>query len=184
MPEFNYMSALNETSIYEQYNDYLSRHIENVQKGYEWAKEYLPEIFVNLDMWDMDQQIALHDKSKYSEEEYGAYAKYFYGEKTPEVERAFEYAWLSHQKANPHHPQFWVLIKDKDDMRPLEMPYNYILEMIFDHWSFSWKQRNLSEIFNWYEKNRKNMNIHPNSQKTYEHILSLIKNKLKEVGGS
>ena len=33
----------------------------------------------------------------------------------------------------------------------LEMPYDYIIEMICDWWSFSWQSGNLYEIFKWYE---------------------------------
>nr|DAE02562.1 MAG TPA: hypothetical protein [Siphoviridae sp. ctmYS12] len=30
----------------------------------------------------------------------------------------------------------------------MDMPYNYIIEMICDWWAFSWNKGNLQEIFN------------------------------------
>ena len=63
-------------------------------------------------------------------------------------------------------------------------PYNYILETIFDWWAFSWKQNSLNEIFSWYAKQKPNINMHKNSMKILEDILSQLKKKIKEVAGS
>ena len=55
-------------------------------------------------------------------EEYFAYATYFYGKKTSQVEKNFDYAWLHHQKENPHHWQYWLLHNDDEGLVALEIP--------------------------------------------------------------
>jgi len=58
------------------------------------------------------------------------------------------------------------------------MPYNYIIEMICDWWSFSWSKDNLEEIFEWYDNNKKNFKMHPNTIKTVNAILNKMELKL------
>ena len=116
--------------------------------------------------------------------EYDAYANYFYGKQTAEVEEAFDRAWLAHIHANPHHWQHWVLHNDEDGTKILDMPYVFIIEMICDHWSFSWRNNNLYNIFDWYDKNKKNIMFSKNTRKTYEHILSEIRRELDAENGT
>ena len=69
---------------------------------------------------------------------------------------------------NPHHWQHWVLINDDPGEGEvlLEMPYNYIIEMICDWWAFSWEKGNLSEIFSWYDEHKDYIKLHPNTRET------------------
>ena len=154
------------------YTDYIITHRSNVKKAYNWLREN-KIITKNLDV-----QIAMHDISKYGEEEYSAYDEYFYGEeKTEKVESDFNYAWLHHIHKNPHHWQYWVLKHDDEPEEALEMPENYVYEMICDWWSFSFKINKLDEIFSWYEKH-KDMVLHKNTRKLVEDILGKIKKAL------
>lgn len=183
----------------EQYEEYLRQHIGNVQKGYQWIKDNLPEL-VSVDNYfeeasyygELDDIIAQHDKSKRTKLpdadqyydlkcEYDAYAEYFYGEQTDEVKAAFDKAWLAHIHANPHHWQHWMLQNDEDGLVLLDMPYVFVIEMISDWWAFSWKENNLYEIFNWYDKNKKGILLSDKTRKTVEHILDTIKAKLDEL---
>lgn len=184
----------------DQYNDYLTTHIDNVNKGYQWLKENLPELldpdnYIDEVMYygELDDIIAQHDASKYIKLpdrdnyyelacEYDAYADYFYGEKTPEVEQRFDKAWLAHIHANPHHWQHWILHNDDPNIgvKVLDMPYVFIVECICDWWSFSWKQGNLTEIFNWYDQNRSGIIFSEKTRKTVETILDKMKEKLGE----
>lgn len=164
------------------YNKYLDQHMDNVFKGYEWIKENIPEI---LNGEDYEWQIRFcHDNSKYGIDEYDAYDKYFYGdEKTEEVKKNFNLAWLYHIHKNPHHWQYWVLINDNpgEGMVALDMPHNYIIEMICDWWAFSWAKGNLYEIFSWYDAHKDYMKLSDKTRKTVEDILEKIKSKLDEV---
>ena len=60
------------------------------------------------------------------------------------------------------------------------MPHLYIIEMICDWWSFSFRQNKLSEIFEWYAEHAKRMKISFKTRKTVEDILAKIKAKLEE----
>ena len=180
----------------DQYNQYLDQHIGNVQRGYEWLKENLPEILSEDNYIDessyygeLDEIIEQHDKSKYKKipdvENYydlacdwDAYNDYFYGEKTPQVESAFNKAWLAHIHANPHHWQHWLLQHDDEGLEALEMPYVFIIEMIMDWWSFSWKTEKLDEIFEWYNKHKSGIIFNSKTREVVESILDKIKEKL------
>ena len=154
------------------YTQYIIDHKANVLKAYLWLKEH--EI-ISL---SLKEQINAHDLSKYTEEEYDLYDNYFYGNKTEKVKREFDYAWVNHIHQNPHHWQYWVLINDEDGTKALEMPENYVIEMISDWWAFSHKSGNLYEIFDWYKKNKKRQILHENTRKLVEEILDKIKEEL------
>lgn len=163
-----------------QYDLYLQRHKENVRKGYEWLSTNLPQLFE--DKPDSSWQINFeHDHSKTNPDEYDAYDAYFYGNnRSHAVMEAFNRAWLLHIHRNPHHWQHWVLINDEEDEGKVlvEMPYNYIIEMICDWWSFSWQKGDLSEIFSWYEAHSAHMQLAPHTRKTVEDILWEMRGRL------
>ena len=165
-----------------QYDQYLEQHRGNVRRAYEWICENLPEL-LNCDLSAGFQIQFEHDASKNNPDEYDAYDAYFYGNnRSYQVMRDYQVAWLLHIHRNPHHWQYWVLINDdpKEGEVILEMPYNYILEMICDWWSFSWSQGKLDEIFNWYDEHSKYMKLATDTRKTVEDILDKIKVKLNE----
>lgn len=164
----------------KQYDDYLKRHKENVTKGYIWLRTNLSNLLLG-GIPDIDRQISEHDRSKYIPDEYDAYDAYFYGkEKTPEVEKNFQLAWLQHIHRNPHHWQYWVLIHDDPDEGEtiMEMPYNYIIEMICDWWAFSWNKGDLSEIFSWYEEHAAYIKLAPGARAIVEDILWELRGRL------
>lgn len=165
-----------------QYDLYLQKHKANVHKSFEWIRENLPELLLNLNTENIEWQIEFaHDASKSDPDEYEAYDAYFYGgNKSFKVVQNFNKAWLLHIHRNPHHWQHWILIHD-DPNEPetiLDMPYNYILEMICDWWSFSWRKKNLFEIFNWYDEHKDYIKLSDKTRKTVEDILNRIKEKL------
>lgn len=160
------------------YDEYLIDHIGGVKKAFAWMCENLPHVTEKME--DHRYIIEQHDNSKYTSEEYDAYDRYFYGgNRSAKVVSDFNYAWLHHIHNNPHHWQYWVLQHDDEPEEVLLMPYWYIIEMICDWWSFSWKSGNLYEIFDWYEKH-KEMKLHPATRTVVESILNQIKKKLDE----
>lgn len=162
----------------EKYNEYIHDHVANVRKAYDWLCKHFEDI--RIKMTQKDGNIFEHDGSKWSAEEYNAYDKYFYsGNKSFKVVQDFNYAWLHHIHNNPHHWQYWVLQHDDEPEEVLEMPYEYVIEMICDWWSFSFAKGNLEEIFDWYDKH-KNMKLHPKTRKLVEDILQGIKNELNK----
>lgn len=163
-----------------QYDLYLEQHKGNVLKGLRWIQENLPDIAVGAVEWQIE---FAHDESKSHSDEYEAYDAYFYGgNRSYKVVQDFNKAWLLHIHRNPHHWQYWVLIHDDpdEDMTILDMPYNYILEMICDWWSFSWQKKNLFEIFKWYDEHKDYIKLSDKTRKTVEKILTQINEKLIE----
>lgn len=165
-----------------QYDQYLAKHKENVKKGFDWIRDNLPDLV--KDIPNLEWQIGFaHDQSKSEADEYAAYDSYFYGNnKSYAVVQEFRRAWLLHIHRNPHHWQHWILINDdpKEGEILLEMPVNYIYEMICDWWAFSWVKGDLLEIFKWYDKHKEYMKLHPNTRKKVEDILGKIWDKLGE----
>lgn len=163
-----------------EYDEYLERHKNNVRRGYLWLRDNLPELF--LDTADPKWECIFgHDASKSMDDEYGPYDDYFYGgNRSYSVVEAVNKAWLLHIHRNPHHWQYWVLHNDDpgEGEAILEMPYNYIIEMICDWWSFSWQKGDLSEIFNWYDEHSDYIKLGPRARKTVEDILWKIRGRL------
>lgn len=159
-----------------EYSNYIVTHVENVKKAYNWLKDH------KIISEELASQIDSHDLSKYSTEEYEAYDNYFYGKQTEKVKADFNYAWLHHIHNNPHHWQHWVLINDDDGTYALEMPKEYVIEMLSDWWAFSHESGNLYKIFDWYKDHAKNMILHKNTKKLVEDILGKIKAELDKEG--
>lgn len=169
-----------------EYDFYLEQHKMNVAKGYRWLADNLPEVLdIDMRYSCLERLICYeHDKSKTEQDEYLAYDAYFYGNnKSYQVVQDYDYAWLVHLHRNPHHWQYWVLINDdpKEGEVCLDMPYNYIIEMICDWWSFSWKTENLYEIFKWYDERKEHIKLSDKTRKTVDNILGKIKKKLDEM---
>jgi hypothetical protein len=159
-----------------EYTQYIVEHKANVEKAYKWLIDH--NIFENC---ELPVNIVEHDLSKYGADEYQAYDNYFYGKKTKEAERAFNYAWLHHIHHNPHHWQHWLLKEDDDELKALEMPEEYVYEMIADWWAFSWNKNDLTEIFTWYKDHKPKMILHPDTKTLVESILNKMKNELKNL---
>lgn len=188
-----------------QYDNYLREHGHNVYRGYLWLisnldEKELDDILPDIKYPEMMMQMKCHDDSKNYSDEYDAYDRYFYGpgRGNPEVRKEFNLAWLKHIHRNPHHWQHWVLVHDdgadgdKRKVEALDMPDNYILEMICDWWAFSWKEYNeevndaekankaLYEIFDWYDEHEDGIMLSPATKKKVDDILDLINDKLGE----
>lgn len=165
----------------QQYDEYLQEHISNVNKAWRWMEDHG---IIPPHMIYEGERLINHDQSKYYEEEYDAYDDYFYGKEDKDeddisvIDSAFDYAWLRHIHNNPHHWQYWVLINDEDGTKALEMPHSQVYEMIADWWSFSWKTGNLKEIFDWYERHKEKMILHPATRRLVEDALGKIKSIL------
>lgn len=165
------------------YPSYLNEHCENVERAFQWLEENVPEVLKELDV-PASYFYSLHswhDRSKWSEEEYSAYDNYFYGDKSYRVVREFDYAWLHHIHHNPHHWQYWVLMEDEGGQKALEIPEEFLIEMICDWMSFSIKKGDMRELFKWYDDHKGKMVLHEKTRKKVEEILGVIDKKLAEI---
>ena len=113
----------------------------------------------------------MHDMSKFRLSEFIPYARYFYDYDSDrhfdvDLERAFNLAWLKHQKRNPHHWQYWILQEDDGGRCHIKMPIDYLEEMICD-WIgagkaqgyYSPKEDKYKETREWYIKNKENIHV-------------------------
>jgi hypothetical protein len=155
----------------EEYKNYIIAHKERVAQFADWLKENLPELFDNIDLDLFNEMIEEHDESKFSEEEFEAYAQHFYGEnKNKKNDFEFDQAWKHHWTHNEHHPEFWL---------GEDMPYIYILEMICDWGSFSIEKKDFNELIDFYNSKAKDdeeKNLSDNTKTIIEEILDKIKN--------
>lgn len=168
-----------------EYDLYLQDHRDGVKKAFEFIRDRIPPLVPVDQELRLTQQICFdHDRSKNNEDEYEPYDEYFYGKnRSYQVIQDYEYAWLLHIHRNPHHWQYWILNRDDPDEAEtiMDMPENYILEMICDWWSFSWRSENLYEIFDWYDKNGPYMKLSRKTRKSVEIILEKIRKVLDEL---
>ena len=181
--EFEDVMELNEGRRIE-YAKYIREHTNNVKKAYRWMRKYIPEIFLNWkERIKTDFTVMKHDLSKWSGKEFTPYSKHFKGSEREKAEsqEAFQNAWNHHQKVNKHHWQYWVLIDKDGHPQAMDMPFENIVEMIADWWSFSWKTGKLEEIFGWYAANKPKMILSTKTSATVEMILNKIKVKLHQL---
>ena len=136
----------------------------------------------------------VHDMSKFRPSEWFPYANHFYGRKVRDKtgyykpidtgDKAFDFAWLLHQKRNRHHWQWWVLPEDEGGMKILPMSPTARTEMLCD-----WRGAGMAQGFSnntrsWYKENRNKMQLHPETRRWVEQrldILPLFVSSLKEV---
>ena len=176
--------------IWSEYEAYLAEHKHNVLQAYQWMIDHKIVYLKNMSSSEIEKlhkQILTHDSSKNDLVEFWPYANYFYSDVvTDDIKEKFNEAWLRHIHKNGHHWQHWVLICDDEEegIITLKIPFNYIIEMICDWWSFSWKKGYLYEIFEWYKEHRDYMKIESSSRVIIENILSDIHKKLESECGN
>lgn len=167
-----------------EYDKILEDHSKNVRKAYYWIKKSLPEILIDTPQVDYELMILLHDDTKTIPSQYKAYDEWLFGKRTAKVESDFKYAKMEHIQMNGHHWQHWIYIDGDGKIQALDMPYEFIIEMICDWWSFSWQSGDLFDIFDWYEDNKKKIKFSRNTRKTVEDILEKLNNAIIRVRGS
>lgn len=81
---------------------------------------------------------------------------------------AFDFAWFLHQKRQPHHWQFWTLPEDEGGIKVLPMPDRYRRELLADWQGASMAQGYGWDVRPWYEKNKGEMQLHPETRQWLE----------------
>lgn len=116
----------------------------------------------------------VHDLSKFRPSEWFPYANYFHKPKQRDEtgyykpydtgDKAFDYAWLLHQKRNKHHWQWWILPNDDGGVEILPMPDEYRKEMLADWRGAGRAQGYGDNTKEWYKVNRNKMQLHPETR--------------------
>lgn len=134
-------------------------------------------------------RLVIHDWSKFLPGEWVPYVDYFYGEKArlqkeesddcryweaaQKYYDAFDRAWLHHQHANKHHWQHWVLRNDDGSVKTLEMPENFVREMVADWMGAGRAITGKWEAREWYLKNRERQQLHAATRTRVEQLLAV-----------
>jgi hypothetical protein len=106
-----------------------------------------------------------HDNSKFSLKELPHYGQHFFGDKgNPD---GFAKAWLHHQKHNKHHWEYW-------SGQPVEMPDEYVLEMIADWMGAGRAYTGSWDISEWFVQNNEKMKLHPLTRAKVVRIIKKI----------
>lgn len=129
------------------------------------------------------KQGILHDLSKYSPIEFFSGVKYYQGFRSPidaeKEEVGYSKAWLHHKGINKHHWEYWY-DNSKDGYIPLEMPLNYIIEMICDRISackvYMKENYNDSSAYEYFIKNISYIRMHPKTLEKTKYYLEIVKN--------
>lgn len=147
---------------YNEYAKYIYDHINNVKKAWEIVKisyiNMLDSSSLNeLNLDDITNDINNHDASKFTSDEFYAYAaKYFPSENDKFnsylVEEAFNQAWEHHYTHNKHHPEYWII----DNLSTIDMPKYAIIEMSCD-WIAMDIKNNETDYLKYYYKSKNNM---------------------------
>jgi hypothetical protein len=122
-----------------------------------------------------EQLLAMHDESKWSHQEYAAYARWFFGDKQNADEFAF--AWLHHIHNNPHHWQYWIfsdgwqLKGSKIVNGCMPMDSMYAREMIADWMGASKAYTGSFDMTDWLSKNVSRIRLHPETADYVREIL-------------
>lgn len=172
----------------KEYNEYINTHVRNVIESWKRFLKpallfYMDKIGISVDdIKKVQMAIKSHDASKWSEEQYSGYLHYFYpeaGADLKQAEKEMDYAWLHHQNTNPHHWQYYVLIRDNSKATLLDIPFEYICEMLCDWHSFS-KKDPTSTAANWYSKNKDKMMLSDNTRQVVEKLLTYMTKPLAQ----
>ena len=130
------------------------------------------------------KQGILHDLSKYSPVEFWAGVTYYQGFRSPinrekEV-KGYSLGWLHHKGRNRHHWEYWLDNGNvKNGVIAIEMPVNYVVEMICDRIaaSMTYQKENYTDasaleyFLNGYDR----VMMHPNTKALTQHILEYLR---------
>jgi len=110
------------------------------------------------------RQLAEHDISKFSLEEFPHYARQYAGDRgNPD---GYARAWLHHIHHNPHHWQHWIFpdgyspANSQVENGAIPMPPNFSLEMIADWMGASMAYTGSFDMMKWLYENMPRIRLH------------------------
>ena len=167
---------MNKDEAVRKYEEYIEEHMVYVWKAYQYISKLLGSILKEKNIHkELISNVLNHDNSKYSLEEFEPYRKNFYPIHDLEKENnkdAFDVAWKHHYMNNKHHWNIWALGAETDE-ECTPMPILYIYEMVIDWVAMGYKFNNTA--YDYYNNNRNEIKLHPESRKELETILNKIK---------
>lgn len=126
----------------------------------------------------------MHDMSKFSPTEFFPGVKYYAdGKRSPNelqrVKSGYSGAWLHHKGINKHHFEYWTDYNPVErKVKPVKMPYKYILEMLCDRIAASkvYQGKNYSDNhpIEYFENGKERRFIHQETSDEIESLLRMI----------
>lgn len=164
-----------------EYMEYIKEHIMNVQLAFIDLKEYKNNVVQTYLLQnpqllqDIYNRIIVHDKSKYSDEEFEPYRINYFPVNEEEKEtnkEAYNKAWEHHYKNNDHH---WQNRENTDILNRAAC-----WEMILDWWAMGIKFKD--KCWEYYEENKNTIHLNELETEYVETILNAIKQEDIENG--
>ncbi|MCQ2426952.1 MAG: DUF5662 family protein, partial [Clostridia bacterium] len=122
----------------------------------------------------------------YSPAEFIPGAKYYQGTRSPiDKDRelhGYSLAWMHHKGRNKHHFEYWTDINPETKRyEPVEMPFNYVVEMFCDRVAACKIYRGADycdgDALNYFLKNRARDTMNENTASILEKLLRLLAEK-------
>lgn len=127
-----------------------------------------------------------HDLSKYSPVEFLPGAKYYQGNKSPNVaeriDKGYSSAWLHHKGRNKHHYEYWNDINPKSlKIEPVEMPNKYVIEMFCDRIAaskvYKGSEYTDSTPLGYFSLHDHSLDMHPSTSELLGKLLTMLSEK-------
>ncbi len=136
------------------------------------------------------KQGLFHDLSKYSWVEFRVGARYYQGDKSPNIaeriEKGHSLAWLHHKGRNKHHLEYWIdySLNSSEGMIGTKMPKKYVVEMFCDRIAAS-KIYNKDKYVNsdpldYFLLSKEHYMIHNDTKDLIEMLLTMLIDKGEE----
>ena len=125
-----------------------------------------------------------HDLSKFSPAEFWAGAKYYLGNRSPQMKereiKGYSAAWLHHKGRNKHHYEYWVDVGDSLNVY-VEMPAKYFAEMVCDRIAackiYLKDKYTDASALNYFESRTCKDKMHPNTYENLRYFLTMLKDE-------
>ena len=170
----NYVNPSGEFTPEEKmYDQYIRNHIKNVKDAFDERAMMLQRVLglSHAEMEELIGRVEVHDQSKFSNEEFPAYQRYFYpaaGESQDDL--GFAEAWAHHYTVNDHHPEHWVV-----NNIPQPMSKTAIAEMLLDWEAMSYNFGGNPRQY--FRDSKKSIGLHPETNQIVVRALNILYNE-------
>lgn len=124
-----------------------------------------------------------HDLSKYAPSEFWPGARYYQGDRSPNVaEReanGYSKAWMHHKGRNKHHFEYWTDLRiGTREYVPVPMPTVYLVEMCMDRIAacktYHGKNYTESDPNNYLKRAMESPLMHPETMRKTQYLLQML----------
>jgi hypothetical protein len=159
------MSALEKA---EAYRVYILDH--QAQVAIAWARLKNRAITDPALIATVDSLVATHDASKFSDEEFEPYRRFFFPVSPDEkCYQNFRPAWIHHFTHNPHHFEHWIN-DDSTFKGSFHERQPYLVEMVCDWMAMGVQFGNTAA--DWYSSRKDKIHLAPDDRSFVESLLA------------